>query len=437
MTKRIPFLLVLILICFPFFLQGQIQPKNIPNKKVTDNQNFYDGSGRLKEMERDSLNNLLSRIETQLGYPISVVLLNSIDEQNTHQFALDLFNLWGVGDSKTNNGLLIMVVLEARRTEFITGTGVEGILPDALCYKIQQKSMNPYFKDGNFYLGLYNGIKTVEYIYLGNPVEYLNETVQVQAQAEEGPKTREEMVALGGFSKFSVFLVYELPWYYLLVMAGTVAFCLFLMLIALMVKDLMLKYNLIKFSSLGIFRIFFPFPFLLFRSIISRFMDSYRYKTRYSPTTGSELFLLNENEEDKFLDKLHEAKEKVGSYDYDVWISEGGAEFVIIPYKTWFKFVRKCPSCKQRTMEYKGSTVTRSATYSSSGAGYKTYVCQNCKHKKIKHYTIPRLSPPSSGSSSYSSSSSSSWSSSSSSSSSSGGSWGGGSSSGGGAGSSW
>ncbi len=430
-------LLVFIGLLF-FFSLGSAQTKveDVPNNKVTKNENLVDQTGRLQDFQRDSLNAQLSRIENDLGYPIAVVLLNSIAGQDPHQFGMDLFNLWGIGDAKTNNGLLILIVLDVRRTEFITGTGVESILPDALCFKIQTNRMNPRFKEGNFYAGLRDGIATVKDIYQGNPVEYLNETNTVQVQEKE-PWSKEEFRSLGGYSALSVFWLYDLPWYYLLVNSAALLLCLLLIFLSFLSSNLMLKYNLIKVSSLGIFKIFFPFPFLIFRGLIGKLMDDIRYTTRYSPTTGNELHLMSEGAEDTFLSKLQQAKEKVGSYDYDVWVSEDHAEFVIIPYKTWFKSVRKCPACKQRTLEYKGSTTTRSATYSSSGAGYKTYICQNCKHKKIKHYTIPKKSPPSSGSSSYSSSSSSSWSSGSSYSGSSGGSWGGGSSSGGGAGSSW
>lgn len=405
---------------------AQLRVEDLPNAKERKNENFYDGSDRLKAFEKDSLNNYLKRIETELGYEIAVVLLNSIDGQNTHDFALNLFNYWGIGSSRTDNGLLILVVLEARRTEFITGTGLEGVLPDALCFKIQKTQMNPHFKNGDFYLGLRKGIKTVEDIYRGNPVEYLEETLA----SGKRTSSQSNQNSRGKSSSW----MYSLLWKYLIVLAIVFGVCLVLILTSFFIKDLVKRYNLIKVSDLLIWKILFPIPFLVLYWLVRRLMNQVRYRTRYSPTTGNELHLLSEEEDDSFLTKVQIAKEKIGSFDYDVWISEDMEEFVIIPYKTWFKFVRKCPKCKERTQVFKSNTVTRSATYSSSGSGYKTYKCENCKHVVTKHYTIPRKTPPSSSNSSYSSSSSSSWSSGSSSS---GGSWGGGSSSGGGAGSSW
>lgn len=418
--KAIKILLILI---SPILLNAQnFTPNDVPDNKTQFNQNLYDGTSKLLEREKEEMNKYLLYLEDSLGYQVAVVMLNSIgDYGNAHKFGLDLFNLWGIGNDSLNNGLLILVVLDIRRTEFITGTGLESVLPDSRCYQIQQKKMNPEFKNGNFFEGIMAGLKTVEKIYLGQPVSELDATTD-NATPHDGAWEEER-----GDSFYHFFIIY------LYSCVGAFGFALLMLLISFIPKQLTTRYNWIKVADLGIFKILFPIPFLLMIPLLRWMKNNVRYRTRYSPTTGAELHLLEENEEDDFLTKVQIAKEKIGSYDFDVWISEDMEEFVIIPYKKWFMHVSKCPKCKERTYQMISNQIISSATYSSSGSGIKTYKCHACNHKKTRRYTIPRKTRSTSSSSSYSSSSSSSWSNSSSS----GGSWGGGSSSGGGAGSSW
>lgn len=86
-----------------------------------------------------------------------------------------------------------------------------------------------------------------------------------------------------------------------------------------------------------------------------------------------------------------------------------------------------CPRCR-RYMSITSRTL-RSATYSSSGTGERTYHCRHCSYHRVTTYTIPRRTRSTSSRSSYSSSSRSSGGSRSS--------FGGGSSRGGGGGASW
>lgn len=65
-----------------------------------------------------------------------VVALNSIGNQEQHEFALSLFNKWDVGKSEDDNGLLILLTLDIRDITFKTGYGLEGVLPDILCKRI-------------------------------------------------------------------------------------------------------------------------------------------------------------------------------------------------------------------------------------------------------------------------------------------------------------
>lgn len=95
---------------------------------------------------------------------VAVVILPTIgshaaDARYTPKtFATELFNLWGIGQKDKDNGLLILMVMDERRVEFETGYGMEGILPDALCKRIQVEYMVPKFKQGDYDAGLSAGV---------------------------------------------------------------------------------------------------------------------------------------------------------------------------------------------------------------------------------------------------------------------------------------
>ena len=65
-----------------------------------------------------------------------------------HEFGTELYNRWNLGDKKTNRGLLILLVTnpDEREISFVTGYGLEGLLPDAYCKRIQSNIMVPLMR---------------------------------------------------------------------------------------------------------------------------------------------------------------------------------------------------------------------------------------------------------------------------------------------------
>jgi uncharacterized protein len=57
--------------------------------------------------------------------------------------------------------MLIVYVADQRKIRFTTGYGLEGILPDAMCKRIQSRYMIPHFREGNTDLGMLEGTKAV------------------------------------------------------------------------------------------------------------------------------------------------------------------------------------------------------------------------------------------------------------------------------------
>ena len=90
---------------------------------------------------------------------IVVVTVNNLEGKDIESYANELFNDWGIGDKDKNNGLLILLSIEERRSRIEVGYGLEGILPDGKTGRFQDSYMIPYYKDDHFDEGMLNGYK--------------------------------------------------------------------------------------------------------------------------------------------------------------------------------------------------------------------------------------------------------------------------------------
>ena len=102
---------------------------------------------------------VLHALEQQTGIETVVAIVPSIGDMECFDFCHQLLNQWGVGKKGKDNGLVILLVTDQRCIQFYTGYGLEGVLPDAICKRIQTKYMIPYLKDGNWNEGMVAGIR--------------------------------------------------------------------------------------------------------------------------------------------------------------------------------------------------------------------------------------------------------------------------------------
>lgn len=92
---------------------------------------------------------------------IVVVTINSLNGDSLEEYATALFREYGIGDKDKNNGVLLLVALEDRKSRIEVGYGLEGALNDAKTGRIQDNYMIPYFKEGNYAEGLKNGFDAI------------------------------------------------------------------------------------------------------------------------------------------------------------------------------------------------------------------------------------------------------------------------------------
>lgn len=110
---------------------------------------------------RDKLTALIQGLEEKTSAEIAVATFESIAPYDEKEYARRLFDDWKPGKKGKDNGVLVLLAVRERRWRIETGYGVEGILPDGLVGEIGRNYMVPYFKDGKYGEGLYNGVVAI------------------------------------------------------------------------------------------------------------------------------------------------------------------------------------------------------------------------------------------------------------------------------------
>lgn len=133
---------------------------DVPNVRLTDVRRYVsDPTSILSPAATDTIDAILGRLEKSTGIETAVVVLPSIGENDIFDFSTSLFRKWGIGKKKSDNGLLILFVMDQHKVRFATGYGIEGTMTDAMSKRIQTQYMVPAFKQSDWNKGMVDGVR--------------------------------------------------------------------------------------------------------------------------------------------------------------------------------------------------------------------------------------------------------------------------------------
>lgn len=145
--KSIGLTLLALFASWMVFSQEVLPPPN-PPRLVTD------VAGILSEAEKAALEQKLVAFDDSTSNQIAVVVIKSLDDRPIEDYATKLFRTWGIGNKKTNNGVLLLVAVDDRKVKIEPGYGLEGAIPDIVAGDIIRNKIAPAFKAGNYYKGI-------------------------------------------------------------------------------------------------------------------------------------------------------------------------------------------------------------------------------------------------------------------------------------------
>lgn len=157
MKKRLAWLVILIYLAIGTFAWAQ--PK-IPPKPTTSIY-VQDYAGLLAEDTSQKINTLGNQLAVKTKAQVAVVTVKSLEGAAIEEYALAVLREWGIGNKELNNGVLLLVAVDERRSRIEVGYGLEGALPDGKTGRIQDEYLIPYFRNGDYDKGILNTYLTL------------------------------------------------------------------------------------------------------------------------------------------------------------------------------------------------------------------------------------------------------------------------------------
>lgn len=108
-----------------------------------------DRTGRIPADTLRRLDRLGDEVKARTGAELAVVVVGSTGGMAPRAFATRLFNRWGIGDRRRNDGLLVFAALDDHRVEIVLGDGLAGDANRRASEEIVAQEMVPHFLAGD------------------------------------------------------------------------------------------------------------------------------------------------------------------------------------------------------------------------------------------------------------------------------------------------
>jgi uncharacterized protein len=108
-----------------------------------------DFAGVVDAQSRSVLDQYSANIEKATGAQMAFVTIPTLQGEPIEDVANDLFHAWGIGQKNKDNGVLLLLVVQDRRSRLEIGNGLEEILPDGFDGLLLE-NMRPELRAGQY-----------------------------------------------------------------------------------------------------------------------------------------------------------------------------------------------------------------------------------------------------------------------------------------------
>jgi uncharacterized protein len=123
-----------------------------------------DLTGTLTADQQTALEQKLAAFEAAKGSQLAVLMVPTTQPEDIFQYSFRVADQWKlgrgtVGGQHVDDGALLVVAKNDRHVWIQVGSGLEGVLTDAMCRRIVDETITPEFRQGNFYGGIDAGLE--------------------------------------------------------------------------------------------------------------------------------------------------------------------------------------------------------------------------------------------------------------------------------------
>ncbi|GMU43844.1 MAG: TPM domain-containing protein [Xanthomonadales bacterium] len=369
-------------------------PPPLPQSYVSDRHNLLAADTRA---ELDRLAATLDRSDRgQLG----VAVIHTTGGADHRRFATDLFNRWGVGDRRRNDGLLILLALDDRAAEIILGEGIDNSANRTHAERVMRQQMVPRFREGHYDQAMLAGatdlLAAAYALDLSRPAEL--------------PATRDLPATFAGFVEAPVAVDRSA--------AGAAANDPAALASTTFEANApraapapapistqpapLREFDGETAVGLGILGTLAAAVMWLLNKLVRLIWWVTGFGHRKCSRCNARMSRLDETADDARLSPGELAEEKLRSVDHRVFLCPACGQVDKLSRRAWFTRYSDCKACHSRALSSVSKTLTPATRY-STGLAEVTSTCQHCKDVRVERRVLPVLPPPSSSSSSGSS----------------------------------
>ncbi len=137
-------------------------PETLPMVHLQDARKWVcNPDGILSTSVVDSVDQIINHLNETKGIEAVVVVVRRTKDDDCYEFGMSLARKYGIGGKNSNTGLIVILSTEDRAYQILTGTGLEGTLPDAICKRVEIRKMIPKMKQQDWDGAILDGMKAI------------------------------------------------------------------------------------------------------------------------------------------------------------------------------------------------------------------------------------------------------------------------------------
>jgi len=148
----------LLLLFITLFSLTMIYAQDIPSSPENRVSDYAD---LLSEIEENRLNSMLQAYEDTTSNQLIVANFQNAQGYPVEDFTIRLAEKWLVGQKSRDNGIILAIFIDERKIRVEVGYGLEDVVPDAVAIQIAQNVISPFFKEGNYQRGIFEGVNAL------------------------------------------------------------------------------------------------------------------------------------------------------------------------------------------------------------------------------------------------------------------------------------
>jgi uncharacterized protein len=124
-------------------------------------QRVTDLTGTLTAEQIVALDTKLAAFEAKKGSQIAVLMLPSTQPEDIAAYGIRVADAWKIGREKVDDGVILIVAKDDRKSRLEVGRGLEGVIPDAIAKRVLAETMKPHFKNEDYAGGIDAGVTQI------------------------------------------------------------------------------------------------------------------------------------------------------------------------------------------------------------------------------------------------------------------------------------